>query len=112
MRIALTQGYRVRAVVRKQEQIESLSSHPQIVALVDNAEFVVVPDMAQMGAFDSVMEGVSVVLHLASPLAKEVYPTMLCLVSGATDSYRLTTTSETSSAQPLTSNHLSSPRPS
>lgn len=86
MRIALAQGYKVRAVVRKEAQVESLRSHSQIARHVDNVEFVVVPDMAKMGAFDGVMEGVSVVLHLASPLAIEVCLTVPVIFEQATDS--------------------------
>lgn len=71
LRMALQQNYKVRAIVRKHEQAAALKSHSRIAELLDDLEFMVVPDMARAGAFDSVLDGVSV-LHLASPLAKEV----------------------------------------
>ena len=66
--------------MRKPEQIEALKAHPQITELQDDLEFMFVPDMATSGAFDSVFDGVSAVLHLASPLAKEVNLRMLLLL--------------------------------
>lgn len=69
--IALTQGYRVRGVVRKEEQISKIKSHPLMDGLSSGVEFVVIPDLGEAGAFDTVLDGISAVIHLASPLAKE-----------------------------------------
>ncbi|KAK1252058.1 hypothetical protein MKX08_003245 [Trichoderma sp. CBMAI-0020] len=71
LRIALLQGYRVRGVVRKKEQISKIKSHPLMNGLTDGVEFVVIPDLCKSGAFDPVLDGISVIIHLASPLAKE-----------------------------------------
>ena len=82
--------------MRKQEQIAALKARPQITGLQDDLEFVVVPDMAKSGAFDGVFDGVSAVLHLASPLAVEVRLKMrLFFEAQLTRDYRLATTTET-----------------
>jgi len=72
MILALEAGHRLRAVVRKAEQIEKLKMHPRVQPFADNLEFVVVQDLSQKYAFDSVLTGVGAILHLASPLAIEV----------------------------------------
>jgi nucleoside-diphosphate-sugar epimerase len=69
--LAVSQGYRVRGVVRKEEQISKIKSHSVMNGLTSGVEFVVIPDLGQAGAFDSVLDGVSAIIHLASPLAKE-----------------------------------------
>jgi uncharacterized protein YbjT (DUF2867 family) len=69
--MALAQGYQVRAIVRKEEQIDKLKNHPKVTNAV-NLSFVVVPDMVAKDAFSGVFDGAKVILHLASPLAKEV----------------------------------------
>jgi uncharacterized protein YbjT (DUF2867 family) len=68
----LEAGYYVRAVVRKASQIPKLQNHARIQPHSKNIEFVVIPDLAQTEAFDPVLEGVTRILHLASPLAIEV----------------------------------------
>lgn len=69
--IALTQGYRVRGIVRKEEQISKIKSHPLMDGLTSGVEFVVIPDLTETGAFDRALDDISVIIHLASPLAKE-----------------------------------------
>lgn len=69
--IALAQGYRARGVVRKAEQISKIKSHPLMDGLTSGVEFVVIPDLGKAGAFDSVLDGIAAIIHLASPLAKE-----------------------------------------
>ncbi|PON28857.1 hypothetical protein TGAM01_v201965 [Trichoderma gamsii] len=69
--IALSQGYRVRGVVRKEEQISKITSHPLMEGLTSGVEFVVIPELGKSGAFDPVLDGISAIIHLASPLAKE-----------------------------------------
>ncbi|UKZ61318.1 uncharacterized protein TrAtP1_002584 [Trichoderma atroviride] len=71
LRIALAQGYRVRGVVRKEEQISKIKSHPLMDGLIGGVEFVVIPDMGKAGAFDPVLDGISAIIHVASPLAEE-----------------------------------------
>jgi hypothetical protein len=70
--LGLKSGYRLRAVIRKPEQIEQLKAHALVKPYLANLEFVVVPNLAKKGAFDQVLDGVSDVIHLASPLAVEV----------------------------------------
>jgi nucleoside-diphosphate-sugar epimerase len=63
---ALNDGYRVRLSVRKAEQVEKLEalflSHSSML------EFVIVPDITKMDAFDGKLDGVNYVFHLASPM--------------------------------------------
>lgn len=70
--LALEAGYRLRAVVRKSEQIDKLRAHVQIQPFDKNLEFVVIPHLGEKGAFDQVLGGVIGIIHLASPLAIEV----------------------------------------
>lgn len=63
---ALEAGFDLRLSVRKAEQIETLKQlFPNDVSRL---EFVVVPDLAQPGAFDSALDNVETVLHIASPM--------------------------------------------
>ncbi|KAL9487784.1 hypothetical protein ACSS6W_000061 [Trichoderma asperelloides] len=57
--IALTQGYRVRGVVRKEEQISKIKSHPLMDGLATGVEFVIIPDLTEAGAFDTVLDDIS-----------------------------------------------------
>jgi uncharacterized protein YbjT (DUF2867 family) len=68
----LAAGHRIRAVVRKEEQIQKLQQHPLAAPYTDRVEWVIVPDMAKRGAFDNVLNGVTAIVHLASPLAIDV----------------------------------------
>jgi hypothetical protein len=72
MILALEAGHHVRAVVRKSGQIPKLQTHSRVLPHVENLQFVVMPDLAQSETFDSILEGVTGILHLASPLAIEV----------------------------------------
>jgi nucleoside-diphosphate-sugar epimerase len=67
----LRAGYRVRAAVRSQSKAEAILSRPRIAALatMTNLSFVIVPDITMPGAYDDAMEGVTHVIHIASPLA-------------------------------------------
>ncbi|CAD0028972.1 unnamed protein product [Aureobasidium pullulans] len=64
--LALEAGYRVRLSVRKEQQIQKLKQ--LFHQFVSNTDFVVVPDITSPGAFDSVLDGVRYVFHLASPM--------------------------------------------
>ncbi|OBT94537.1 hypothetical protein VE01_07271 [Pseudogymnoascus verrucosus] len=70
MYMALAQGYQVRAIVRREEQIEKLKNHPKVTN-AENLSFVVVPDLVAKDAFAGVFDGAKAIVHLASPLAKE-----------------------------------------
>ncbi|KAK1754188.1 putative NADPH-dependent methylglyoxal reductase GRP2 [Echria macrotheca] len=70
----LRHGYRVRAAVRSEENIAEVLSLPQIRALNPRHRltFTLVPDISVPGAYDQAVEGVTHVIHLASPLATNV----------------------------------------
>lgn len=59
-------------MIRRSEQAETLKLHPKIVPLAKKLEFVTVPDLTTGGAFDVALQDVEAVLHIASPLDKEV----------------------------------------
>lgn len=69
---ALKAGYRVRISVRRASQAEELESHQLIAPFVSKVECVVVPAITAEGAFDETLEGVTYILHVASPLPKPV----------------------------------------
>ncbi|KAK9330058.1 hypothetical protein V1520DRAFT_391716 [Lipomyces starkeyi] len=66
----LKAGYRVRASVRRQDQIDEIKAHPSIESFVGNLDFVIVPDITVSGAFDACLHGVTYVEHVASPLPR------------------------------------------
>ncbi|KAJ4989203.1 NAD-binding rossmann-fold containing protein [Stagonosporopsis vannaccii] len=66
---ALSRNYRVRAIVRRPEQGEQIRKAGSVKALAADLEIVVVRDLLQDGAFDDVLDGVSGIVHVASPLA-------------------------------------------
>lgn len=72
MILALEAGYNVRAAVRKQEQIAKLQSHERVQPYLNQLRFAVIPTMADPKALASNLNGVTGILHLASPLAVEV----------------------------------------
>ncbi|EHK42412.1 hypothetical protein TRIATDRAFT_310002 [Trichoderma atroviride IMI 206040] len=74
LRIALAQGYRVRGVVRKEEQISKIKSHPLMDGLIGGVEFVVIPDMGKAGAFDPVLDGISAIIHTDDYIRDIVQP--------------------------------------
>jgi len=58
----------VRAAVRSAEKGEALKrAYPQFS---DNLETVVVPDIEKSGAYDDVVQGADIVIHMASPLPR------------------------------------------
>lgn len=65
---SLKAGYRVRASVRQASQITTLRAHPLIQPFLHNLDFVVVPDITTVGAFDDVLKDVIFIEHVASPL--------------------------------------------
>lgn len=70
---ALKAGYRVRTTVRRDSAIEEIKSAPSIQDFSDDLEIVVVPDMTADDAFLSALQGVTYVLHVASPMPNKVY---------------------------------------
>lgn len=69
---ALSAGYRVRAIVRKPEQIHIIKTAKSIRPFSNRLEMAVVPDILKDGAFDNVLNGVKYVIHVASPMGREV----------------------------------------
>jgi nucleoside-diphosphate-sugar epimerase len=70
--LALQRKYSVRGVVRSERNIEGLRSKSAVIAQShDNGqlEFAIVPDFLKPNAVDEILEGITVIVHLASPLA-------------------------------------------
>ncbi|CAI6336280.1 unnamed protein product [Periconia digitata] len=66
--LALEEGYTVKVVIRKPDQIQQFKIHPKICQFESKVDYVVVPDLAKKGAFDSVLHDIGTILHIASPL--------------------------------------------
>lgn len=65
----------MRAIVRKQANIEDLREKSQLVATSydkGQLEFVVLSDFTDTAAIGAAFDGITVIIHLASPLAKAV----------------------------------------
>ncbi|KAH8635683.1 NAD(P)-binding protein [Alternaria alternata] len=69
---ALARNYRVRAVVRRASQGSTILATSSVSSFASDVEIVVIEDLAKEGVFDSALEGVCGVLHVASPLAINV----------------------------------------
>lgn len=72
---AIEEKYRIRAVIRKEQDILELQrKSPAITSAVARGqlEFALVPDLLSKDAVFNVLDGITVVIHLASPLAIEV----------------------------------------
>ena len=67
---ALEAGYAVRCVVRSQSKANELLAHPIIkqLAAPHSLYFAIVPDFTAHGAFDLCIEGLSHIIHVASPI--------------------------------------------
>ncbi|KAF2421473.1 NAD(P)-binding protein [Tothia fuscella] len=64
--LALKAGYKVRLSVRKDNQIEELKQlFPSFLSRLD---FVQIPDISKIGAFDGSLSEVDFILHIASPM--------------------------------------------
>jgi nucleoside-diphosphate-sugar epimerase len=73
--IALERGYRVRAVVRSEKNVDDLKNKSTIIAQSldrEQLEFTVIPEFLKKDAFFKALDGINVIIHLASPLAIEV----------------------------------------
>lgn len=74
--IALQRGFQVRGVVRSENSASDLGTKNKLIAEAMNykqLELTVVPDFLKPGAIQEALDGVTTVIHLASPLAIEVY---------------------------------------
>ncbi|KAF4625254.1 hypothetical protein G7Y89_g12914 [Cudoniella acicularis] len=69
---ALKAGYSVRAAVRSQAKADAVLATPTVGALNPGSKlsFVIVPDILADNAYDEAVNGVSYILHLASPVIK------------------------------------------
>lgn len=71
--LALEHGFKVRAVIRKAEQAKKLESHGRVAPHAKNLQWVIIPDLSKTDSFDPYLkDGVTGILHVASPLANEV----------------------------------------
>ncbi|KAM7184445.1 hypothetical protein V8F20_012229 [Naviculisporaceae sp. PSN 640] len=66
----LRAGYRVRAAVRSDAKMAQVLARPEIQELNPGSrlEFTLVPDITAPGAYDHAVEGVTHMIHIASPL--------------------------------------------
>jgi len=65
--VLLNQGYDVRITARTKEKAESaITRNPQFKAQID---YVIVPDFTAPTAYDNALEGITAIIHTASPLA-------------------------------------------
>ncbi|KAJ5344680.1 NAD(P)-binding protein [Penicillium brevicompactum] len=69
--LALERGYFVRAVVRSESSIDELKRTPAVAESLDKAklDIVVIPDFLEHGAFLRHLDGITAIIHLASPLS-------------------------------------------
>ncbi|KAL0937943.1 3-beta hydroxysteroid dehydrogenase [Colletotrichum truncatum] len=70
---ALKAGYRVRCAVRSKSGIDKVLSAPSLQSLqVSNNQlsWVIVPDIAALGAYDDAVKDVKYIIHCASPVPK------------------------------------------
>lgn len=65
---ALKSGHKLRISVRRESQIEKLRTLFSKHGYSDGVEFVVIADITQESAFAGKLNGVTYVLHIASPL--------------------------------------------
>ena len=109
--LALEAGFKVRAVIRKPEQAEKLGSHKRVAPFAQNLQFCIIPDLSDTESFDPHLQGVTGLLHLASPLAIEVLvpiqltrPELTCLrrITPSAISWLQPSTSPLQSSTPLT----------
>ncbi|KAJ5651449.1 NAD(P)-binding protein [Penicillium longicatenatum] len=72
--VAIKEKYRVRAVVRREQDILGLQRKSPIITSAlgqGRLEFALVPDLLSKDAVFNVLDGITAVIHLASPLAVE-----------------------------------------
>jgi uncharacterized protein YbjT (DUF2867 family) len=67
--LALEAGYRVVSTIRKEDQAKKISGKPSVRPHHNRLTFAVVKDIAALKAFDKAIEGVTHVIHVASPIA-------------------------------------------
>jgi nucleoside-diphosphate-sugar epimerase len=73
--VAIKEKHRIRAVVRREQDILELQRKSPVItsALAQGQlEFALVPELLSNDAVFNVLDGITAVIHLASPLAVEV----------------------------------------
>ncbi|KEF51547.1 uncharacterized protein A1O9_12464 [Exophiala aquamarina CBS 119918] len=71
--IALERGYWVRLIVRKESNLNDLRAKHELVAKASEQkrlEFVVISDFTDAVSIERALQGITAIIHLASPLAK------------------------------------------
>lgn len=86
----------MRGVIRRQAQADTIKAARSIQPYQNNLEFVVVPDLLKDGAYDDVLDGVSYILHCASPIPSDSQTVTIHLARQKGDLYndRLTVTTQ------------------
>ncbi|KAK4897561.1 hypothetical protein LTR27_004705 [Elasticomyces elasticus] len=74
LRSLIDHGYTVRAVVRNDAKAELVRKQPTLKAKTGQLTFVTIPDFAVPGSFDSAVNGVTHIVHVASPIPDSVSP--------------------------------------
>ncbi|KAL7818343.1 NAD(P)-binding protein [Trichoderma gracile] len=72
--VALERGYAVRAVVRNDQHISELAAKSQLISEAykrGTLDFATIPDFLAYGKWPGVLEGITSIIHIASPLARE-----------------------------------------
>lgn len=66
---ALASGHRVRYTARSEDKAKRTSSNPAVQALAGGRlSSVIIPDLSADGAFDDALQGITHVIHVASPV--------------------------------------------
>ena len=69
---ALKAGYRVRTTVRRESTIAEIKSVPAVQGFLESLEVVLVSNITRDDAFLEALQGVTFVLHVASPMPNKV----------------------------------------
>lgn len=69
---ALQAGYKIRAVVCRQEAADQIKAAASIQPYLSNLEIVLVQDLLKEAAFDEAVIGMDFVIHVASPIMQQV----------------------------------------
>jgi nucleoside-diphosphate-sugar epimerase len=80
--LASRAGYHVKLSVRREAQIDSLRR--VLSDFSDRLDFVIIPDYTKENAFDTALQGVKHVIHVASPLPKPGEDLLTPAVKGTT----------------------------
>ncbi|KAI9154833.1 Ketoreductase CTB6 [Paramyrothecium foliicola] len=70
--VALQRGYQVRGVVRDQRNIQELRDKSDLISSKNDdgqLEFAIVPDFLKLHAMEEILDSITTIVHLASPLA-------------------------------------------